>query len=349
MIVTNIENPIKAYFDSAAQYPLMTGVRECIKELADKPMYNTQAAYVTDEYLATDENIRESLARYYSNLFHLNLTAGNVRLVRSASVANRLAAKTLAYMGNHLYTSYKAHPSVYNDMYVEKRDFSKYIQPTYMVPSISPTTGEFELGKVGEDHRLFIDDTQGFMKIQYDTPKIHPNMISGVVCNAAKIGGLPGAAALIMVGSLQNTLSDLLNEKEESPIIASSLALYSFKYAIDDWLRKMLLLRANLYSSIMKLNSMIIKLGLGKPTQSHIATIAIAKKRPSQINNTLFKLIDEGVFVSESTACTSNPPEELYAHMGVASSTHDIIRISCSHLTTDEEFSLLKSKLEALL
>jgi len=233
------------------------------------------------------------------------------------------------------------HASVIPSMLTRGSESRADLSFTY---SISPITGaRGVLPEEGMYTRVCVDDTQGFIKYPSMFPDLKGRDLISVVCNASKIGGLPGIGAAIF-----NYCGDAeaIQTKINNP-----LALNSFPIAIATW-KNSSCIKKDLGEVSKKFNTKLKsfclvnpRVRVVEPSDSNIVLLAIknAKVKPVPY------LIDKGITISETSACSKKIPDYLYEYLNVDRKTESFLRVSWNNTTSDADIETFFKHLRGTL
>ena len=365
------------YFDYSATTPTHPLILEAFMEAAKTFYQNPNSDY--PEALTIKELIDEATEKIQQ---YLRLPAHEVIYTSGATEANNLAIKGVAYknqhLGKHLIMSPFEHSSVSACFgYLQKQGFTVDI-----VKTLSNGTVDLEDLKnlINEETILvsicgvaselgIIQPTEAIASIVHQFPNavFHSDMtqaigktsvklepIDLISFSGHKIYGLKGIGALLRRESVK--IIPLLHGGKSTSKYRSGTPAYplitSLEKALDfatSSLPKNDIYVRSLHQLLLDGLALLPGIAINSPLGSipHITNISIMTKTSKEIQT---HLANEGFYVSTQTACSSDDSrsETVYRLTLSETKARSSIRISLSHLTTNEELEALLSTLSRI-
>ena len=316
-------------------------------------------------------NLISKATEQISNL--LNLKDKEIIYTSSSSESNNLAIKGIAFKyanrGKHIITSFYEHSSVqevleylktlgYEISYVKTLDnglidlddLKKLIRDDTILVTINAISSEIglkepieEIGKILKNYPkcfFHVDLTQSMGKVNINLDNVDLASFS-----AHKIYGLKGIAALIKNNNIE--LTPLIHGGKSTTLYRSGTPAHPLIASLAKALRLSLENIEDHYEYVLKLNQKIkndlkkydnVYLNSNDESIPHILNISI---KGIKAESFMHALEEYNIYVSTKSACSdiNSYSESVYHLTNDLEKAKTSIRISLSHLTTEEEIN----------
>ncbi len=354
------------YLDYSATTPVNKEVLDSFNKASLEIIGNANS---THKLGIKANNLISQASKQISNL--LNLIDKEIIYTSSASESNNLAIKGIAFKyanrGKHIITSYYEHSSVkevleylktlgYEISYVKTlenglidlEDLKKLIREDTILVTINAISSEIglkepieEIGEILNNYPkcfFHVDLTQSIGKVNINLDNVDLASFS-----AHKIYGLKGIAALIKKNNIE--LTPLIHGGKSTTLFRSGTPAHPLIASLAKALRLSLENIDSHYEYVLKLNQKIkenlqkydnVYLNSNDYSIPHILNISIKGVKAESFMNALEEY---DIYVSTKSACSdiNSYSESVYKLTNDLERAKSSIRISLSHLTTEEE------------